>query len=70
ANALNIDLGEVDFAVASHAHADHTGGFHYLMRVNPDVKIYFPNDFFGASGPLTFDIGGTDPHISKELPKE
>jgi 7,8-dihydropterin-6-yl-methyl-4-(beta-D-ribofuranosyl)aminobenzene 5'-phosphate synthase len=70
AEALGIDLSEVDFAVASHAHADHTGGFDYLLRVNPNVKIYFPSDFFGAAGPLSFDISGKEPEIVKELPEE
>jgi 7,8-dihydropterin-6-yl-methyl-4-(beta-D-ribofuranosyl)aminobenzene 5'-phosphate synthase len=70
ANALGVDLREVDFAVASHAHADHTGGFDYLLRVNPRIKIYFPNDFFGAGAPLTFDISGAEPEVVRELPEE
>lgn len=67
--ALNIDLRKVDFAIASHAHADHTGGFHYLLKVNPKVKIYFPHDFFGAHAPLTFNAAGKEPKVGKKLPK-
>lgn len=70
ANALGIDLSEVDVAVASHAHLDHTGGFHYLLRINPNVKIYYPNDTFGASAPLSFDISGKDKKISEKLPTQ
>ena len=70
AEALGIDLGDVDFAVASHAHADHIGGFDYLLRVNPGVKIYLPSDFFGAGGPLSFNIAGTEPQVVEELPEE
>ena len=65
--ALGIDLRNVDFAVASHSHFDHISGFDYLLEVNPDVKIYFPNDpFWGA--PLPFDATGTDPHAGESLP--
>jgi 7,8-dihydropterin-6-yl-methyl-4-(beta-D-ribofuranosyl)aminobenzene 5'-phosphate synthase len=67
ATALKVDLADVDFAVASHAHADHTGGFHYLKRINPNVKIYYPDDFFGAGAPLTFDVAGKDPKVVKDL---
>ena len=70
AKALGIDLREVDFAIASHAHTDHIGGFDYLLRVNPNAKIYFPLDFFGAGGPLTMNVAGQEPEVVKELPKE
>jgi 7,8-dihydropterin-6-yl-methyl-4-(beta-D-ribofuranosyl)aminobenzene 5'-phosphate synthase len=67
--ALGVDLRDVDFAIASHSHFDHINGFDYLLEVNPDVTIYFPNDpFFGA--PLTFDVTGLDPHAGAELPEE
>jgi 7,8-dihydropterin-6-yl-methyl-4-(beta-D-ribofuranosyl)aminobenzene 5'-phosphate synthase len=67
--ALGIDLKEVDFAIASHSHFDHTNGFDYLLEVNPDVKIYFPNDpFFGA--PLPFDATGVDPHAVEALSED
>ncbi len=69
--ALGIDLREVDFAVASHSHPDHIGGFDYLLRVNPKVKIYFPNDFFGAGAPLpAFPIAGKEPEVVDELPEK
>ncbi len=68
--ALGIDLTTIDFAVASHSHADHISGFDYLLDVNPDVRIYFPQDFFGGAAPLAFNIGGTDPEIVNELPVE
>jgi 7,8-dihydropterin-6-yl-methyl-4-(beta-D-ribofuranosyl)aminobenzene 5'-phosphate synthase len=67
-DALGVDLADVDFAVASHSHFDHISGFDYLLKVNPDVKIYFPADpFWGA--PLPFDATGPDPHAADELPK-
>jgi len=67
-NALNIDLSQVDFAIASHSHFDHINGFDYLLKINPDVKIYFPFDlFWGANIP--FDISGTDSTIIDSLDK-
>ncbi len=66
--ALNIDLSQIDFAVASHAHFDHINGFDYLLKINPNVKIYFPFDlFWGANIP--FDISGTDSTATDTLDK-
>ena len=55
--ALGIDLRRLDFAVISHRHGDHTSGLSYLLRVNPQVKIYAPKEGFGVFGaalPSTF----------------
>jgi 7,8-dihydropterin-6-yl-methyl-4-(beta-D-ribofuranosyl)aminobenzene 5'-phosphate synthase len=48
--ALGVDLRRLDFAVISHRHGDHTGGLAYLLRVNPKVTIYVPNERFGLFG--------------------
>ena len=42
ANAANmgIDLSAVDFAVVSHGHHDHTGGFPMFHQINPNAPIY------------------------------
>ncbi len=42
--ALGVDLKKVDFAILSHRHNDHASGFDYLLKVNPQVKIYLPED--------------------------
>ena len=47
---LGVDLRRLDFAVISHRHGDHTGGPAYLLRVNPAVTIYAPNERFGIFG--------------------
>lgn len=66
--SMNIDLREIDFAIASHAHFDHINGFDYLLDVHPDVKIYFPFDlFWGANFP--FDLNGQDSTITDSLDK-
>ena len=42
AQVLGVDLREVDIAVLSHDHSDHSSGFDYLLSVNPGVKLYLP----------------------------
>jgi 7,8-dihydropterin-6-yl-methyl-4-(beta-D-ribofuranosyl)aminobenzene 5'-phosphate synthase len=68
-DALKIDLTQIDFAVASHAHFDHINGFDYLLEINPDVKIYFPFDiYWGANFP--FNLTGLDSTIADSLDKK
>jgi 7,8-dihydropterin-6-yl-methyl-4-(beta-D-ribofuranosyl)aminobenzene 5'-phosphate synthase len=50
-----VDLTQLDFAIVSHRHGDHTSGLNHL--VNPAVKIYAPQENFGVFGaalPSTF----------------
>jgi 7,8-dihydropterin-6-yl-methyl-4-(beta-D-ribofuranosyl)aminobenzene 5'-phosphate synthase len=47
---LHVDLRRLDFAVISHRHGDHTGGLAYLLRVNPKLTVYAPNERFGIFG--------------------
>src|SRR5512140_2398500 len=66
--ALHIDLRRLDFAVISHRHGDHIAGLRYLLRVNPNVKIYAPRESFGVFGsslPATFYR--TDTTLSREM---
>lgn len=52
-----VDLTNLDFAVVSHRHGDHTSGLSHLLSVNPDVAIYVPQEnfsVFGAALPSTF----------------
>ena len=44
AQALGVDLREVDIAVLSHNHYDHISGFDHLLAVNPSVTMFLPND--------------------------
>ncbi len=41
---LGIDLSKINFAVLSHNHWDHTGGFSYVARVAPGKPVYTPRD--------------------------
>jgi len=48
--AKGIDLKQLDFAVVSHRHGDHTSGLNHLLKINPGVKIYAPQENFGVFG--------------------
>jgi 7,8-dihydropterin-6-yl-methyl-4-(beta-D-ribofuranosyl)aminobenzene 5'-phosphate synthase len=50
AAAKNIDLSKLDFVVMSHRHGDHMGGLAYVLKVNPNVKIYAPKEKSGVYG--------------------
>jgi len=48
--AKGIDLRTLDFTIISHRHGDHTSGLNHLLKVNPGVKIYAPQENFGVFG--------------------
>lgn len=50
AKSLHVDLSRLDFVVMSHRHGDHMGGMEYLLKVNPQIKIYAPKENFGIYG--------------------
>ena len=68
-NKLGINLKEVDIVVISHSHFDHLNGIDYLLRINPDVRIYFPHDVFWGP-PVPFDATGQEPSVKDSLPVE
>ncbi len=69
AAALHVDLTKVDLAVLSHGHTDHASGFDYVLRVNPHLKLYLPDDGnLGAPG--TYYPRRLDPQTSTTVPPE
>lgn len=42
AKALGVRLEELDFSILSHHHGDHYGGFEYVGKVRPGLKVYTP----------------------------
>jgi 7,8-dihydropterin-6-yl-methyl-4-(beta-D-ribofuranosyl)aminobenzene 5'-phosphate synthase len=52
---LGVDLTRLDFVVISHRHGDHTDGLHHVLKLNPRVKVYAPDDeYFGGPTPAAF----------------
>jgi 7,8-dihydropterin-6-yl-methyl-4-(beta-D-ribofuranosyl)aminobenzene 5'-phosphate synthase len=53
---LGIDLKQLDAAVVSHRHGDHTSGLAYLLEQNSAVRIYAPQEgaFFNSQTPPGF----------------
>jgi 7,8-dihydropterin-6-yl-methyl-4-(beta-D-ribofuranosyl)aminobenzene 5'-phosphate synthase len=65
--AKGVDLTALDFVVISHRHGDHTSGLNYLLKVNPTVKIYAPQENFGVFGAA---LPGTFYRRVESLPPE
>ena len=63
AEALNIDLSEVDTVILSHGHYDHSGGIIPFTRVNDKAHIYMQDsatkDYYaddGKDAPVSFRL--------------
>ena len=65
--AKGVDLTKLDFAIVSHRHGDHTSGLNHLLKVNPTVKIYAPQENFGVFGAA---LPGTFYRRNEALPGE
>jgi len=65
--AKGIDLRQLDFAVVSHRHGDHTSGLNHLLKINPAVKIYAPQENFGVFGAA---LPGTFYQRNESLPSD
>jgi 7,8-dihydropterin-6-yl-methyl-4-(beta-D-ribofuranosyl)aminobenzene 5'-phosphate synthase len=55
AKIFDIDLTKVEFAVLSHNHWDHLTGFDYLLKINPEVQLYLPDDHTLGAGSTSED---------------
>ncbi len=68
ARQLGIDLKRLDAVVISHRHGDHTSGLTYLLEVNPDVKIYAPQEGSFFKAPMSLGVLEPYPVLPAELP--
>ena len=48
--ALRVDLRKLDSAAISHRHGDHTSGLNHLLRLNPALTVYTPEETYGVFG--------------------
>ena len=44
-NNLNINTGNIDAVIISHAHSDHTGGLLSFTKMNPDIPLFIPSSY-------------------------
>ena len=60
AEALGVDLREVDFAVLSHGHYDHSGGLGKFLEINKTAPVYVSSHAFephySANGYIGLDL--------------
>lgn len=61
AHLLGVDLSAVDYAVLSHAHYDHSGGYHEFFQENSKACLFISSacgeDCYGKVGPKRRYIG-------------
>lgn len=68
ANASGVDVAHLDMVVISHRHWDHTAGLAYVLRVNPHVPVYVPEEeFFGPPTPPAFFSKNAAPELPPEM---
>ena len=48
--AIGVELGNLDFAAISHRHGDHTSGLNHLLKLNPSITVYTPDETYGVFG--------------------
>lgn len=73
---MDVDLKKIDYAVASHGHYDHTGGFPEFCEINHKARLYIHKNAFrrsyvwrdGAFGSVISGIRWTEEE-EKELEK-
>jgi 7,8-dihydropterin-6-yl-methyl-4-(beta-D-ribofuranosyl)aminobenzene 5'-phosphate synthase len=65
--ALGVDLTRLDAVVISHRHGDHTSGLTYLLKVNPGVTIYVPQEGAFFNAPLPRDFLSRQPGLPATL---
>jgi 7,8-dihydropterin-6-yl-methyl-4-(beta-D-ribofuranosyl)aminobenzene 5'-phosphate synthase len=65
--SLGVDLARLDAVVISHRHGDHTSGLTWLLKVNPGVTIYAPQEGAFFNAPLPRDFLKREPDLPATL---
>lgn len=65
ARRMNVDLGQVDFAVLSHGHYDHGGGLSRFLELNPSAPVYLNQHAFEPHYNGTETYIGLDPRLAE-----
>ena len=63
AGTLGLDLQEVDFAVLSHGHYDHSGGLGAFLEINSHTPVYVSNFAFEPHYNAAGKYLGVDPSL-------
>ena len=66
AEKLGIDLPQVDLAILSHSHNDHTGGLAHFLQVNPTAPVYAHPQIFGPYYNGAQKFIGPDPALQTD----
>ena len=61
AEKLGVDLTQVDLAILSHGHYDHSGGMMRFLEINSTAKLYVHKDAFAPHFNSTGSYIGPDP---------
>ena len=63
AEKLGVDLTQVDLAILSHGHYDHSGGMMRFLEINETAKLYVHKDAFAPHFNSTGSYIGPDPML-------
>jgi 7,8-dihydropterin-6-yl-methyl-4-(beta-D-ribofuranosyl)aminobenzene 5'-phosphate synthase len=64
---MKVDLANLDAAVVSHRHGDHTNGLRQVLALNPGLTVYVPNDeHFSGATPKVF-FAHADPSLPRHM---
>ncbi len=60
---MNVELSEIDTAILSHGHYDHSGGLMHFLEINQRANLYVNEYAFGAFYSGTGKEIGVDPSL-------
>lgn len=64
---LNVDLGQLDMIIITHNHGDHTGGLETVLKLQPDLPVYYPKSFPEGFEERVSKSGGKNIRVDQPL---